>query len=237
MKNKYQLLLDEPAVAADDRQPDTFLTATPLGRLRFSSRVPLEKASEQARSDTLHARRLRAVKLQVVAGKIIDGDARAVRHNAAFFDRCPDDLTAEHLRVYVFLVRARPSSLSDLAPARRPRGCLGADVCKKETLLGSNAHVSLPFPLLRAQNRHALEVPRQADQRPLVLHVVQTAGEELSGCPSTDLMMPNTGSTLCLRGAYAARPARVLSRWVMRCTGVADSGNAPGSVKRSAKCG
>jgi integrase/recombinase XerD len=57
-------------------------------------------ATEQARFDALYARQLRALKLQGVAGKTVDGYARAVRRTAAFFDRCPDDLTAEDLRVY-----------------------------------------------------------------------------------------------------------------------------------------
>ena len=57
-------------------------------------------ATEQARFDALYARQLRALKLQGVAEKTVDGYARAVRRTAAFFDRCPDDLTAEDLRVY-----------------------------------------------------------------------------------------------------------------------------------------
>jgi integrase len=57
-------------------------------------------ATEQARFDALYARQLRALKLQGVAEKTVDGDARAVRRTAAFFDRCPNDLTAEELRVF-----------------------------------------------------------------------------------------------------------------------------------------
>jgi hypothetical protein len=36
-------------------------------------------------------------KLQGAAKKTVDAYARAVRRNAAFSDRCPDDLTAEDL--------------------------------------------------------------------------------------------------------------------------------------------
>ena len=57
-------------------------------------------ATEQARFETLYARQLRALKLQGVAEKTVDAYARAVRRSAEFFDRCPDELTAEDLRVY-----------------------------------------------------------------------------------------------------------------------------------------
>ena len=51
--------------------------------------------------------------------------------------------------------------------------------------------------------------------------------------PRTDLMMPNTGSTVCFLSAYALRPAFVLSRYAMHSAAVAVSGNGTGSVKRS----
>jgi len=57
-------------------------------------------APEQARFDPLYAAMLRALKLQGKAEKTQQGYARAVRRAAAFFDRCPDDLSAEDLRVY-----------------------------------------------------------------------------------------------------------------------------------------
>ena len=57
-------------------------------------------ATEQARFKPLYARMLRALKLQGAAEKTVDAYARAVRRTAAFFDRCPDDLTAEDLRTY-----------------------------------------------------------------------------------------------------------------------------------------
>jgi hypothetical protein len=57
-------------------------------------------ATEQARLQPLYASMLRALKLQGVAEKTVDAHARAVRRTAAFFDRCPDDLSAEDLRVY-----------------------------------------------------------------------------------------------------------------------------------------
>lgn len=51
--------------------------------------------------------------------------------------------------------------------------------------------------------------------------------------PKTDLMMPNTGSTVCFLSAYAARPVFVLSRCAMRSAAVAVSDKGAGSVKRS----
>ncbi len=49
----------------------------------------------------------------------------------------------------------------------------------------------------------------------------------------TALMIPNTGSTVCLRSPYRARPARVFSACFMRRTASASSANGAGSVKRS----
>ena len=57
-------------------------------------------ATEQARFKPLYASMLRALKLQGAAEKTVDAYARAVRRTAKFFDRCPDDLSAEDLRVY-----------------------------------------------------------------------------------------------------------------------------------------
>lgn len=57
-------------------------------------------ATEQARFDERYAALLRALKLQGKAPKTQQGYARAVRRAAAFFDRCPDDLSAEELRIY-----------------------------------------------------------------------------------------------------------------------------------------
>lgn len=57
-------------------------------------------ATEQARFDARYAALLRALKLQDKADKTQQGYARAVRRAADFFDRCPDDLSAEELRVY-----------------------------------------------------------------------------------------------------------------------------------------
>jgi hypothetical protein len=54
-------------------------------------------ATEQARFQPLYASMLRALKLQGAAKKTVDAYARVVRLTAAFFDRCPDDLTAEDL--------------------------------------------------------------------------------------------------------------------------------------------
>ncbi len=57
-------------------------------------------ATEQARFKPLYASMLRALKLQGAAEKTVDAYARAVRGTAKFFDRCPDDLSAEDLRAY-----------------------------------------------------------------------------------------------------------------------------------------
>jgi hypothetical protein len=56
--------------------------------------------TEQARFGAMYARQLRALKLHGIAEKTIDGYASAGRRAAAFFDCCPDDLTAEDPRVY-----------------------------------------------------------------------------------------------------------------------------------------
>lgn len=57
-------------------------------------------ATEQARFDPLYDTLLRALKLQGMSGKTLDAYSRAIRRSAEFFDRCPDDLTAEDLRTY-----------------------------------------------------------------------------------------------------------------------------------------
>jgi integrase/recombinase XerD len=57
-------------------------------------------ATEQARFDERYAALLRALKLQGMAKKTQEGYARAVRRAATFFVRCPDDLSAEDLRIY-----------------------------------------------------------------------------------------------------------------------------------------
>ena len=51
--------------------------------------------------------------------------------------------------------------------------------------------------------------------------------------PITLLRMPNTGSTVCLRKACQARPARVCNRGFMRVTGSVGKGNGGGSLKRA----
>jgi integrase/recombinase XerD len=57
-------------------------------------------AAEQARFNPLYAAMLRALKLQGKAEKTIEGYSRAVRRSAEFFDRCPDDLSADELQTY-----------------------------------------------------------------------------------------------------------------------------------------
>ena len=55
---------------------------------------------EQARLNPLYAAMLRALQLQGKAEKTVEAYARAVRRSADFFERCPDDLTAEELQTY-----------------------------------------------------------------------------------------------------------------------------------------
>ena len=52
-------------------------------------------ALEQSRFDTLYAQHLGALKPQGKADATVDGYARAARRVAAYFDRCPDQLSAE----------------------------------------------------------------------------------------------------------------------------------------------
>ena len=55
---------------------------------------------EQARFNPLYESMQRALKLQGKAKATQDAYSRAVRRTANYFDRCPDDLTAEELREY-----------------------------------------------------------------------------------------------------------------------------------------
>jgi integrase/recombinase XerD len=57
-------------------------------------------ATEQTRFKPLYAAMLRALQLQGKAEKTVEAYARAIRRSADFFDRCPDDLTAEDLQTY-----------------------------------------------------------------------------------------------------------------------------------------
>ena len=57
-------------------------------------------AIEQARLDLLYESMQRALKLQGKAKATKDAYSRAIRRTAKYFDRCPDDLTAEELRAY-----------------------------------------------------------------------------------------------------------------------------------------
>ena len=50
--------------------------------------------------------------------------------------------------------------------------------------------------------------------------------------PITRLMIPNTGSTVCLRSPYSALPAFVASRWANLITGSSVSGAGPSAAKR-----
>jgi len=57
-------------------------------------------ALEQARFNPLYKAMQRALKLQGKAHATQDAYCRAVRRAADYFDRCPDDLTAEELKCY-----------------------------------------------------------------------------------------------------------------------------------------
>src|ERR1017187_10739413 len=50
--------------------------------------------------------------------------------------------------------------------------------------------------------------------------------------PITDLMMPNTGSGVCLRSAYSFLPRGVFSRYAIFCTAVADWGGDFGAAAK-----
>ena len=72
------------------------------------------------------------------------------------------------------------SSLSDFVRGIVYPGRFDGGLLRKRHAFRQKALFSLAFPLLRAQNRHAFQIPCQAHQGPLVLDVVQTAGEELA---------------------------------------------------------
>lgn len=55
---------------------------------------------EQERFDRLYEQHLQALKLQGKRGKTVDGYARAVWRMAGFFDRCPDNLSKDELKLY-----------------------------------------------------------------------------------------------------------------------------------------
>ena len=58
------------------------------------------EACEQTRYEALYAQHLRALKLQGKADATADSYARAVRRAAAYFDRCPDQLSSEDFKNY-----------------------------------------------------------------------------------------------------------------------------------------
>lgn len=70
------------------------------------------EASERVRFEALYGQHLRALKLQGKAPQTVDGYSRAVRRVAAFFDRCPDRLSAEDFKNYfAWLIDTRSWSL------------------------------------------------------------------------------------------------------------------------------
>ena len=69
-------------------------------------------AFEQSRFNALYAQHLRALKLQGKADATVDGYARALRRVTAYFDRCPDRLSAEDFKTYfASLIDSRSWSL------------------------------------------------------------------------------------------------------------------------------
>jgi len=82
---------------------------------------------EQARFAPLFESMQRALKLQGKAKATKDPYTRAVRRSAAYFDRCPDDLSAEELRTYFAdLLKTHSWSTIKLDPRRlrkRTRFC------------------------------------------------------------------------------------------------------------------
>jgi integrase/recombinase XerD len=62
--------------------------------------ITLMSPTEQARFTPLYAAMQRALKLQGKAPATQDGYTRGIRRAADYFDRCPDNLTAEELRGY-----------------------------------------------------------------------------------------------------------------------------------------
>ena len=58
------------------------------------------EACEQTRYEALYAQHLRALKLQGKADSTADSYARAMRRAAAYFDRCPDQLSSEEFKNY-----------------------------------------------------------------------------------------------------------------------------------------
>ena len=76
-------------------------------------------ALEQSRFDALYAQHLRALKPQGKAAATVDGYARAVRRVAAYFDRCPDQLSAEDYKTYfASRIDDRPWSLVKIERCR-----------------------------------------------------------------------------------------------------------------------
>ena len=65
-----------------------------------------------------------------------------------------------------------------------------------------------PTRFLTLQHRHPTDVPRHGDPRPPPAHGLKPALAKLPE-PHPRLDNPNTGSTVCLRFPYDARPARV----------------------------
>ena len=97
------MMLDEAASAAGELSPNTLpppdLRAVATIATFLLASIPMNSI-EQARFNPLYAAMLRALQLQGKAEKTIEAYARAVRRSADFFERCPDDLTAEEFQTY-----------------------------------------------------------------------------------------------------------------------------------------
>ena len=57
-------------------------------------------AKEKERFENLYQRHLQALTLQGKRPRTIDAYSRAVRRVAGYFDRCPDQLTPDDLKIY-----------------------------------------------------------------------------------------------------------------------------------------
>jgi len=91
---------------------------------------------------------------------------------------------------------------------------------------------------LPCHDRHPFDVSGHCDQRPFAAHRGRAAQQDLpEAARITDLMMPNTGSTVCLRKPKSLRIVRVLSRCFIRSPTLAGPVSGGGSVNRSCQCG
>jgi hypothetical protein len=75
-----------------------------------------------------------------------------------------------------------------------------------------------PIPSGRSEGKHPSHIPGQRYQIPLAFDLVQSVQGELPE-PITDLMIPNTGSGICLRRAYNRLPSFLANRCAIASSG------------------